>query len=62
MIEVTTSALAAHPFLRGMPSGHLDALAEVGTDVRFPAGHRIFEEGGFASKFWLIRRGVHRTA
>jgi hypothetical protein len=31
-----------------MPSGHLDALAEVGEDAFFPAGHRIFEDGGFA--------------
>lgn len=57
MIEVTRSALAAHPFLRGMAPGHLDALAEAGADVRFPAGHRIFEEGGFASRFWLIQSG-----
>jgi hypothetical protein len=27
MIEVTRPAIAEHPFLRGMPSGHLDALA-----------------------------------
>jgi CRP-like cAMP-binding protein len=57
MIEVTRSALATHPFLRGMTPGHLDALAEVGADVFFPAGHRIFEEGGFAGKFWLIQSG-----
>jgi CRP/FNR family transcriptional regulator, cyclic AMP receptor protein len=57
MIEVTRSALAGHPFLRGMPPGHLDTLAEFGSDVRFPAGHRIFAEGGFADKFWLIRSG-----
>lgn len=57
MIEVTTSALAAHPFLRGMQPGHLDALAEAATDVMFPAGYRIFEDGGYASKFWLIRSG-----
>ena len=57
MIEVTRSALAAHPFLRGMTPGHLDALAEVGADVFFPAGHRIFEDGGFAGKFWLIQSG-----
>lgn len=57
MIEVTRSALAAHPFLRGMPPDHLDALAEVGSDVFFPAGHRIFEDGRFASKFWLIQSG-----
>jgi CRP/FNR family transcriptional regulator, cyclic AMP receptor protein len=57
MIEVTTSALGAHPFLRGMARNHLDVLTEVGADVTFPAGHQIFEEGGFASKFWLIQSG-----
>ncbi len=57
MIEVTTSALAGHSFLRAMPSDHLRALAEAALDVQFRAGDRIFEEGGFASKFWLIRRG-----
>jgi CRP/FNR family transcriptional regulator, cyclic AMP receptor protein len=57
MIEVNTPALAGHSFLRGMPPGHLGALAEAGSDVRFPAGHRIFEDGGFARKFWLIRSG-----
>ncbi len=57
MIEVTRSALSAHPFLRGMTPDHLDALAEAGADVSFPAGHRIFEDGGFAGKFWLIQSG-----
>ncbi len=57
MIEVTTSALGAHPFLRGMPTSHLDALAEACVDVTFPAGHQIFEEGGFARKFWLVQSG-----
>jgi CRP/FNR family cyclic AMP-dependent transcriptional regulator len=57
MIEVTRPAIAEHPFLRGVPPGHLDALAEVGADVCFPAGHRIFEDGGFAGKFWLIQSG-----
>jgi CRP-like cAMP-binding protein len=60
MIEVTRSALAAHPFLRGMAPGHLEALAEAGADVRFTAGQRIFEDGGFASRFWLIQSG-HAT-
>lgn len=57
MIEVTTSALSAHPFLRGMPPEHLEALAAAASDVRFAAGHRIFEEGQFAGKFWLIQSG-----
>lgn len=57
MIEVTTSALAATPFLRGMAPGHLDALAAAATVVRFPAGHRIFADGGYADRFWLVRSG-----
>jgi CRP/FNR family cyclic AMP-dependent transcriptional regulator len=57
MIEVTGPALAEHPFLRGMPPGHLEALAGVCADVAFPSGHRIFEDGGFAGKFWLIQAG-----
>ena len=57
MIEVTTSALASHRFLRGMPNEYLRALTASASDVRFPAGHRIFEEGQFAGKFWLIQSG-----
>jgi CRP/FNR family transcriptional regulator, cyclic AMP receptor protein len=57
MIEVTTSALAAHPFLRGMSPAHVEALAVAASDVTFPARHRIFAEGGFAARFWLIRSG-----
>jgi CRP-like cAMP-binding protein len=57
MIEVTSSALATHTFLRGMAAGHLDALATAASDVMFPAGHRIFAEGGHADSFWLIRAG-----
>jgi CRP/FNR family transcriptional regulator, cyclic AMP receptor protein len=57
MIEVTTSALAGHPFLHGMAREHLDALAAAASDVRFPARHRIFEDGGTADRFWLIRSG-----
>jgi CRP/FNR family transcriptional regulator, cyclic AMP receptor protein len=57
MIEVTAAALAGHPFLRGMPPGQLDALAAAASDVTFPAGHRIFDDGGFAARFWLIQSG-----
>ena len=57
MIEVTATALAAHPFLHGMSRDHLAKLAEVGSDIAFPAGHRLFEDGGTASRFWLIQSG-----
>ncbi|MGH3418307.1 MAG: Crp/Fnr family transcriptional regulator [Streptosporangiaceae bacterium] len=57
MIEVTAAALAAHPFLRGMPRDHLAVLALAVSDVTFPAGHRFFADGGHATRFWLVQSG-----
>jgi CRP/FNR family cyclic AMP-dependent transcriptional regulator len=57
MIVVTAATLAAHPFLRGMSHDHLSVLAEAASDVTFPAGHRLFEDGGGATRFWLIQSG-----
>ena len=57
MIEVSTEALAAHPFLRGMSHDQLSVLAESARDVSFPARFRLFEDGGNATRFWLIQRG-----
>jgi len=58
MIEVTTAALAAHPMLQGMSADHLAVLARSASDVAFPAGYRLFEEGGSANHFWLIQSGL----
>jgi CRP/FNR family transcriptional regulator, cyclic AMP receptor protein len=33
---------------------HLAVLAEAASDAVFPAGHRLFEDGGNATHFWLI--------
>jgi CRP/FNR family cyclic AMP-dependent transcriptional regulator len=57
MIEVTASALAAHRFLHGMQLPQVQALSALALDVTFAPGHRIFEEGGYASRFWLIQSG-----
>ena len=57
MIEVTAEALAGHPFLYGMFRDHLAVLAEAASDVTFPARHRLFEDGGSASRFWLVQSG-----
>ena len=57
MIEVTAEALAGHPFLHGMPHAHLAVLADTAKDVTFPARHRLFEDGGRATSFWLIQSG-----
>jgi CRP/FNR family transcriptional regulator, cyclic AMP receptor protein len=57
MIEVSAAALAAHPFLRGMSHDQLDVLAEAARDVSFPARYRLFEDGGNATRFWLLQSG-----
>ena len=56
-MEVTASGLVTQRFLRGMPARQLDALAETASEVMFPARHRIFADGGYADKFWLVQSG-----
>jgi CRP/FNR family cyclic AMP-dependent transcriptional regulator len=57
MTEATAAALAVHPFLRGMSGDQLAVLAQAACGVTFPTGHRLFEDGGHASRFWLIQSG-----
>jgi len=57
MSGVTAEELAGHPFLRGLGREQVVALAGAATAVEVPAGHRFFEEGGRAARFWLIRTG-----
>ncbi|WP_222849241.1 cyclic nucleotide-binding domain-containing protein [Trebonia kvetii] len=57
MIEVTASGLYTQRFLRGMETGQLDTLAHAATEVMYPAGHRLFSDGEYADKFWLIESG-----
>jgi len=57
MIEVNAAALATHPFLHGMSADQLGMLAEAARDVSFPARQRLFEDGGNATRFWLIQSG-----
>ena len=57
MMQVTGKVLAAQRFLNGMAAGHLDELATTAAEVVFPVGYRIFAEGGYADKFWLVESG-----
>jgi len=57
MSNVNSWMLATHPFLRGMRADYLATLSLAATDVRIEAGRRLFEEGGSATRFWLIRSG-----
>jgi len=57
MMQVTGKVLAAQRFLNGMAADQLDELATTAAEVVFPVGYRVFAEGGYADKFWLIESG-----
>ncbi len=57
MTEVTAEVLAVHPFLHGVSRDHLVTLAEVASDANFQAKQRLFEDGGSATRFWLLQSG-----
>ena len=57
MSEPPAAVLRGHGFFAGMPARHLARLADVARWDGYPAGHRLFEEGGPARRFWLIHSG-----
>jgi len=57
MMSVPSTDVTLHPFLKGLPSGFAARLAAYATPASVPAGHRFFEEGGEADRFWLITHG-----
>lgn len=57
MTGVRADDLAEHAFVRGLPAGDITRLATVASYLSVPAGHRLFEEGGTATRFWLVRTG-----
>ena len=57
MTQVSAPVLAGQRFLHGLRAEQLDALATMASEVMFPAGHRIFAEGGHVGSFWLIESG-----
>ena len=57
MSGVTPAELGEHQFLRGMSGHHLATLARACWVVPLRAGHRLFEEGGTAQRFWLLQSG-----
>ncbi|SDN47162.1 Cyclic nucleotide-binding domain-containing protein [Streptomyces sp. cf386] len=41
-----------------LPVEYRERLLRLGREVRFPPGTRLFEEGGHANRFWIIRDGT----
>ncbi|MFD1659244.1 cyclic nucleotide-binding domain-containing protein [Streptomyces caeni] len=44
--------------LRALPAEHRERLMSRAREVSFPQGARLFEEGGRADRFWIIRTGT----
>ena len=57
MSGVTPAELGGHAFLRGMADRHLATLSRACWVAPLRAGHRLFEEGGTAQRFWLLQGG-----
>jgi len=55
--DVIAQALAAHPFVEGLPQPFLDKLAAQACEARFQAGQLVFREGDASSFFYLIVEG-----
>ncbi|MHC3469876.1 Crp/Fnr family transcriptional regulator [Streptomyces sp. 7R007] len=41
-----------------LPAEHRDRLLRVGREATFAPGTRLFEEGGHADRFWIVRSGT----
>jgi CRP/FNR family cyclic AMP-dependent transcriptional regulator len=49
--------LRQHPFLHGLSEEHMETLVGCASNVRFPEGARVINEGEIANTFFLIRTG-----
>lgn len=55
--RMTVTALTAHPFLHGLSREQIAELLPTADLAEIPVGRRLFEDGGRACGFWLIRSG-----
>jgi CRP-like cAMP-binding protein len=44
--------------LRALPTEHRERLMRTAREVSFSRGARLFEEGGRADRFWILRSGT----
>ncbi len=56
-MDTAYDLLAAQPFLAGLTQNQLDKLSFWTKKSYFHAGARLFEEGGRADRFWILREG-----
>ncbi|GGY24144.1 cyclic nucleotide-binding domain-containing protein [Streptomyces djakartensis] len=51
------NAPAPAGMLQALPAEHRSRLLRFAREVSFPQGARLFEEGGRADRFWVVRTG-----
>jgi CRP-like cAMP-binding protein len=56
-MQTMAEQLALQPFLSGVRPAHLERLSVYAHRSVFRPGARIFNEGGRATRFWIIRDG-----
>jgi len=56
-MDTAYELLSSQPFLAGLSPTRLDKLSLWSKRRVFNAGARLFDEGGRADRFWLIREG-----
>jgi CRP/FNR family cyclic AMP-dependent transcriptional regulator len=49
--------LGSHPFFAGLDADAMRLIAGCASNVHFAEGEYLFEEGGAADQFYMIRRG-----
>lgn len=57
MLTGVVARVLAQPFFAGLPHALVRELCVFGTPDAFPAGCRVFTEGGPADRFWLLESG-----
>lgn len=57
-IVSTTTRVLRKSVLDILPPDRRDQLMSLAHEVSFPAGTRLFNEGGRADRFWIIRTGT----
>ncbi|GAA1244184.1 hypothetical protein GCM10009646_34800 [Streptomyces aureus] len=43
--------------MRILPAEYRERLMRIAREVSFPKGSRLFKEGGYAYRLWIIRTG-----
>lgn len=56
-MEALNEILRQHPFLHGLSEEDMKTLIGCASNVRFPEGSRLINEGELANHFFLIRSG-----